>query len=787
MNTARLRDTVHQHIANGEFKLPTNTLVLESQAIDDVLGKTLGGEDLIILNPQEAPTADGVTVSGKSGNQVFKDKDVQATFGLDGQTAKLTLTVDLTGPTPGGVWHLPDSFPAVQNSILDALQFVAPSGFTLTSYDASPDVKQGLHFSGTLNVASGLELLAFLLGESDTRVTGRIDVNHGVPEMVLTGTLATDVPLGFVTLPTVTIGVHSSATYNRRMKAYVADAFIAFNTSIDFTAGGETHPLRLSADVYNPDSDIQFALDITGGLAAGLDEIAKLAKDSPLGTLLPSSGFDFHLENVLTLTSVRFQVNPSGDTKLVAVKLEVQTTQPWHLVKDSSGKPILSIERIALLFRIDAPFGAANAQLTLVGLMDVGHEGKLEIVGSYPGWEFRGGLQSGTSVRFAEIFALFSGSTDVHLPDMDVRYTELVIQPGVTYSFGIGLEGSWPITVGELTLTIESMHLALRYDQGSGFSASVGGAFGVAGVDVTLEADYDAAAKGWKFAGKTGEDQPIHIDSLIDDIEFLFDVELPQFLHDLVLENLGLEYDTGSGDFTFKCTAKFAVDDVPVDADIAIEIKKAADGTYTRDLSGHVLVSTLAFLLHFLQQTAAQGVADDSFVATFSPTGAAQGLNIKTLVTYVSSTAGNFVPDGLKIDLRDVLLGYHKGAAGSAFLFGLDLDVTHVPALSNLPLVGSLLPADQRIDVQELRVLVASQVVQTDVLSKFNGLLQGSGVKPVPADTALGQGPSAAVVLSFGGAPRTLSTPVSGGAQQPQAAPQPATPPAGVTPSSSGT
>lgn len=44
-----------------------------------------------------------------------------------------------------------------------------------------------------------------------------------------------------------------------------------------------------------------------------------------------------------------------------------------------------------------------------------------------------------------------------------------------------------------------------------------------------------------------------------------------------------------------------------------------------------------------------------------------------------------------------MLFAYQSSDANNTFLFGLDINLTGIPSLSALPMVGALLPSEQRI------------------------------------------------------------------------------------------
>ncbi len=108
-----------------------------------------------------------------------------------------------------------------------------------------------------------------------------------------------------------------------------------------------------------------------------------------------------------------------------------------------------------------------------------------------------------------------------------------------------------------------------------------------------------------------------------------------------------------------------------------------------------------------------------------------------------------------------MLFVFDKGAAGTqaTFLFGLDLGAT-IPSLSNLPLVGQELSAEQNIKVDNLRVLFASQALTANLVANVNGLLM-SEIAPLPA-IGLSEGLTLSAAITFGSTPQILTVPIPG-------------------------
>ena len=153
-------------------------------------------------------------------------------------------------------------------------------------------------------------------------------------------------------------------------------------------------------------------------------------------------------------------------------------------------------------------------------------------------------------------------------------------------------------------------------------------------------------------------------------------------------------------------------------------------------------------------------------------------LNIRSLAKSVlSPDQAALIPASLAIWLNSALLAYSRqgqdSTMESAVVFGADLGASI--KLSDLPVVGSALPADLMIELQSLRVMVASASLSRESVEKLNNLIP-DGMNPLPdrphggdeaqgkasTQAALTKGFNISAVLLFGKKPRTLTLPLGG-------------------------
>jgi len=457
----------------------------------------------------------------------------------------------------------------------------------------------------------------------------------------------------------------------------------------------------------------------------------------------------------------------------------------WEL---SLGSETLSIEEVGLWANYDGQSITDWRMSGRVRLAQVDFQVDAEYDRAL-GWFVRGSIVPEEvltlGILFHRLVADFESLTNVAVPvNIPDTYLNIAVS-GMAIEYQsqqqaltvyVDLVGPIHVTDG---FSLDRLAAQFKFNP-SGLSAgSVALQLNLGGVTFTLQSSKAEGATGWSYQGGTGPGQQIKIGALVTDIGASFtSFAVPAPIASLLISDLTVTFNTDSQNFLFtaSCAAKFKVENQQVDITVTINITKNSAGGYDKRFGGLIHIGGLQFKLFFDQDT-----TNTSFFATYSHTAAAKRQNIHALVAAVSQDIAKYVPESLEIDLQDVLLLYHKKDASSAtYLFALDIDISAVPPLTGLPLVGKLLPKDQSVELQNLRVLVASRTVTLDLLTIFNNQLP-DGIVKLPAEAPLGQGPSASAVLSFGGVPRTLAVPMGGGAAIAPPAPLPTTPPPAVT------
>jgi hypothetical protein len=283
--------------------------------------------------------------------------------------------------------------------------------------------------------------------------------------------------------------------------------------------------------------------------------------------------------------------------------------------------------------------------------------------------------------------------------------------------------------------------------------------------------------RGWSFTGAT-ETKSILVGEMISSIGQKFGVTTPDFINGIELENLTLRFETSADDqdnnsrrATFDCQGNFPVDDGKAKTSLAIDVKRDVD--YTIDLSGELTISSLIF-----KTTYSQNATDNFFAAVYSHTKEQKSIKLKELIGSFSSRAAAYTPENLEVDLKYVLLAFEKGNDGNKFLFGMDLGASAglSDLVSNLPLIGKMLPPDQTIGIDDLQILIASKPFDQTLGARLSDILPGESVNDA-GRAMLRKGPGIGINVSatmrFGDVRLPLDLPISGGNSPNPATPEP--------------
>ena len=180
-------------------------------------------------------------------------------------------------------------------------------------------------------------------------------------------------------------------------------------------------------------------------------------------------------------------------------------------------------------------------------------------------------------------------------------------------------------------------------------------------------------------------------------------------------------------------------------------VKKTAFGTF--------VLNGLEFDVRFARHSTT-GASTDGLIAEYFARGDTRPVHIKDLINSISKSVAAGLPDGLEINLADAVLAYLNTDGTKKFLFAMDI-AAEFP-ISDLPLVGTALPADAKVGVKNLKMVVTSEAMSAaDV--EFINTMSPKAVLPLPAAGAAGDaipaGLSIAAELELGPLSILLTSP----------------------------
>jgi hypothetical protein len=446
-------------------------------------------------------------------------------------------------------------------------------------------------------------------------------------------------------------------------------------------------------------------------------------------------------DNGYEVASTRFTIGMAPDAK------------PWSLFEG-----LIQLKFESLQIAVVRPFDA-DARMVLATIAAtmklVGIELYAEV--QYPGYDFSA-RQIGTTTVDLSYFQ----QQGIRLPkfltfqfqiaDISITARQGSRYPSYSFSMRLAPGTSWKIddqySLPDLRLAISSKTL-----------------------------DADGPQLSWRFeAGTNQGDKAVPVLLLLRKLCAEVGITLPTApaaIEGLTINHLELSYEARDKAFAIECLGQMPVNGVLLDA--AFTIAHQSSTPPETHFGGEVLLhpeglEPLSFSLRF-------GTADDSkycLAAYYDPN--AYRLNIRNLAKSVlSAHQAALIPASLELSLNSALLAYSRQGpeptAESAVLFGVDLGASI--KLSDLPVVGSALPADLAIELQSLRVMVASAALSRESVEKLNNLIP-DGMKPLPdgsedgdkaqakasTQAALTKGFTISSVLLFGKEPRMLTLPL---------------------------
>lgn len=406
----------------------------------------------------------------------------------------------------------------------------------------------------------------------------------------------------------------------------------------------------------------------------------------------------------------------------------------------------------------------------------------LDVRLALPDLRVDGALAAGANPpKLSTVMAAFGDWANDLPVDAAIETVAFSAQPGAgRYGGQLALTGT---AKAGPSFELDELSVAISYSSATGVHGQIEcvlDLWDVAQLDLT--AAYDTGA-GWAFAGRTVPGELLAADQLIEKLASEFDIDpstVPQPLATLSITGVAVEYATATKAFRFGCIGDFVAYDTPIEIAPAVAVTPV-DPTdlskgYTHTFGGRLNAGGVAFDLGMSSDPTSTDIVA-SLVSGATPI----ALDLAWLVSSLSPALGALVPSGLSLGLKTAkIASISGGSEGRRVAAGIDLAASL--SLSDLPLIGSRLPAGETLAFQDLQVMYGHDPIAPADVVTLNALLPAAAQFPaagvsagavVFASVAIGDGPPATLRLPLG-------APASTQADALEAAPTPATPAAPV-------
>ena len=361
--------------------------------------------------------------------------------------------------------------------------------------------------------------------------------------------------------------------------------------------------------------------------------------------------------------------------------------------------------------------------------------------------------------------------------DLYVRYdpsSKTVQQIGIDVGNSDKQPDGWPIIPGFLALVSYQLGLNIVDPLGT---KQVGGMVAaktkLGAVEIDVAAAHPASG-GWSFEGYIGNE--VRVGDLVDGLVKQFGVTLPDVLHSFDLEDFTFGFDTQSLSATGAFTLKFTVAGKDVTLAVTASITRQ-DKKYVGAATGTLTIGTSVFTTTFSNATDTIFSAewsDDKNPLEFADIAAMFGFTnvpaipasldlslVEASFTY-DFTAGDLVLTAKSANeyYGDAVFVAHKAKTGSQYFFGVHVNETL--DLTNLPLVKSVLSADERVTIDHIQAVVASAAFDAAAAKEINALITDATLPRLP-DAGIDAGVNLSMQFHAGSYEHTFSLSTAGG------------------------
>ena len=804
MDVTTLTALIEKALETKPFSISGN--LLGSASIASCLNAFFGSDLLELENAElKWKSATEVVVGGQM---------TQPLAGLPNEQATVTFTVpvaeaqfELALSTLPARWAPSASFAQLKGSIFDEFSWADPV-LTLSSAGGPPlpagypiglgypgysaamtkAMTFGLSLTATVSPLAGGGPLEWLLSGTAWQVSGPIVLPSSQLSAVLSTAPQPGVTVGGFSIP-FAFTLASAAIQPKPADPIVVASVLQLDAEVDRDLGGGTVfklPLLMrEGSASAPTVTVQSALPPGHGITP--NEIGALI-GSAIGDQVPQS---FPALDEIQLERVALTLAPAAQQPLISVSATIGWVAPTPY-KIFDG--LVTFNGMAVTFTYlpggySRPDGTIWHVTTDVAAQATVAGGTLDAALELPDLVFSCVLEAGTSIDISELVRHAAGDS-ISMPK--INCTELAVfgdVTGGTYRFQATVTDDWTFNLGSKPLALTQVGMDIDTDP-SGFGGEIVCQFEIAETKLFGRAGYEAAT-GWSFELGTLEKADVSLTDLAGDILHVFGLDLPSNAPQLTLTALNFAFESATKAFRFQCATSLRIAGLKVDMGLEI-----ATGLFR----GLLWVGDEYFEIDFNA-----GDQSKSLFAQWKATDKKGELEFEDIAA-VFGWQMPAVPAGLDLALKDaeliylfdtstlaisahsenygqvlfVSLGSDAAAAAAVgadkpvYVFSLDVPLNF--QLSALPVVGSKLPADLRLGVQDLELIIASAGLDEKRMPALNKALEGLGDKAL-IPTTLSAGVTFAADLEMGASTEPVVVPLSGGASQQLAGPMAVTPP----------
>jgi hypothetical protein len=597
---------------------------------------------------------------------------------------------------------------------------------TLTLASASADLT-ALTVQGTISLAgvgSSSQLAAavtFTTDSTQTDVTGLVIAVTLDTWKVATNYLTVDVTF-LTAMPTKAVRLLLSAEPDGSDPAAPE---VGLQADFPLTVDSDTKTLTVSGTAPPPpagnvpaSSNWVLAATFEGISLADLGALVQLVpKLQTADVQLPSQ---IPVLDQVDLCELRLVFDPQAGA-VVAVLVDVRVNSSWPLIPK-----VCELSEVHARVSVAAPTYAPRVAISIYGTVTVAAMQLLASIG-IPVSIAESGLQLLVEleepVRAPAVFSQYlpAAAVDLDVQELLLSVDVVSLNYDVAFGVGAGSTGAWRlpggvslqdayVTVSGTGVGTPSGSATAGFDVGGGATVVLGGRYG---------------SSGWTLTGDVLDSTGLDVGHLMASLASQFNVTVPAPLADLVLTDVKLTVTEAGPGFDFVCTGKFPIGKAQADLTASLGItgrpfRVAAGGTLTLRIPvKDGPDTTMAFVVTFEEGSSTQFTAiwSDEPGVGLGDLAALLGIDVSGVpsdhlptltslkLSYDSSTSTVIL---VADDEAALVIG--KDTAGDwVFLFGIAVGVALAVDLTDIPVIGKLVPPGAAgISLSQLRIVGAT-------------------------------------------------------------------------------